>query len=243
MPLLLSLLVFTLGGLTKLQFLVVGFPMGVFVLRDAWQRRLGVPQLALLAAYAVVAVGVPLAWYAYAPATPAARTLLTILLIQPLWTVIRVDIGRWMHPSPDTAIELLNPGTRAELEAATPAGALCLVGPDESGCRQFYFLHKKGFSVEWLSKPWEPAPNGQPYVADCIARGTRYLYLSDTTAAHDPRLQPYLARSLRRVGSFGVWELRPHPALAAVRNSVHSVVLVVGQHQRAHRAAPGLLAL
>jgi hypothetical protein len=64
--LVLSLAAVALGGLTKLQFLVVGFPIAVFVVRDLLTRRLAWSQLAQLAVYAVLAVGVPLAWYAYA---------------------------------------------------------------------------------------------------------------------------------------------------------------------------------
>ena len=64
--LLLSLLATTLGGLTKLQFLVIGFPIAVFVLCDLWQRRYSRAELAQLLAFAVLSVGVTLAWYAFA---------------------------------------------------------------------------------------------------------------------------------------------------------------------------------
>lgn len=64
--LVLSLAAVTLGGLTKLQFLVVGFPIAVFVVRDLLQRRYSGRECLLLVGYAVLAVGVSLAWYAYA---------------------------------------------------------------------------------------------------------------------------------------------------------------------------------
>lgn len=64
--LLLSLLAVALAGLTKLQYLAVGFPIAGFVIRDIGQRRYSGGQLVQLASYAVVAVGGPLAWYAYA---------------------------------------------------------------------------------------------------------------------------------------------------------------------------------
>ncbi|MCA8831627.1 ArnT family glycosyltransferase [Hymenobacter pini] len=66
LPFVLSLLAVTLAGLTKLQFLAVGFPITVLVVQDVLQRRISWPRLGLLAGYAVVAVAVPLAWYAYA---------------------------------------------------------------------------------------------------------------------------------------------------------------------------------
>ncbi len=324
--LILSVLAVALGGLTKLQFLIVGFPIGVFVVRDLLQRRLAWPQLAQLAVYAVVAVGVPLAWYAYAlhliktsgltdfglefrPASdlatglaiikrnllsdwpevllgygalvllvlglwrlvrhapvrhpwflpglawglallayylielrqmqyhtyymlpllpvlmllaawgaawlrrqPSTRPwLLALLLVQPVWAFTRIGVNRWLKGGPDVAPELYTPATRAALEAATPPGALCLVGPDDSGCIDFYFLHKKGFGFEHPGQLTEPSPTGRPYVADCVAQGAHYLYTNDSVTIHDPRLQPFLGREVKRVGNFGVWELRAAP--------------------------------
>lgn len=327
--LMLSLLAVTLGGLTKLQYLVVGFPIAVFVLRDLLQRRYSWVELCELLSYAIVAVGVTLAWYAYAlrliarsgltdfgletrPATdvatalfilqrnlisdlpevllgygslllfvvglwrlvrhapfwhpwfgpglawglallayyfielnqmrnhayyllpllpvllllaawggawlqrfPRARPLLLVaLLVQPLWAVARIDWGRWVHHSPDVPLELFNPASRAALEKATPAGALCVVGPDDSGCIDFYFLHKKGFGFD---QPGQLTAigytSGHPYLADCVAEGARYLYINDTTSLRDARVLPYLDREITRVGNFRVWALRTpaHP--------------------------------
>jgi len=319
-----SLGAITLAGLTKLQFLVAGFPIAVFVVRDVLQRRYTGVQLTQLLGYAVVAVGVPLAWYAYAialiktsgladfgleirsapdlaaglaiikrnllsdwpelllgygalgllllalwrlrrppvrhpwfgpglawalglgayyllelrqmeghtyymlPFLPlllllaawgaawlrprAAPVLLVLLLVQPVWAFARVGWGRWLHGSPDVAPELFDPVSRAALEVATPAGALCVVGPDESGCKAFYFLHKKGFGFERPGQLAEPAAAGRPYLAACIAQGARYLYTNDAAALRAPGVQPYLGRQLAQVGAFGVWELRvPNP--------------------------------
>jgi hypothetical protein len=316
-----SLLAITLAGLTKLQFLAVGFPMAVFVVRDVLAQRYSGAQVAQLLGYAVVAVGVPLAWYAYAiglietsgltdfglemrpaadlgaglaiikrnllsdwpelllgygalgllllglwrlmrqppvrhpwfgpgvawalalgayylielhqmeghtyymlPFLPlllllaawgaawlrprAAPLLLVLLLVQPVWAFARVGWGRWLHGSPDVAPELVAHASRAALEAATPTGALCVVGPDESGCKNFYFLHKKGFGYEKPGQLGQPAANGQPYLATCIAKGARYLYTNDTTSLHTLQLRPYLGQQLTKIGSFGVWELR-----------------------------------
>ncbi|GAA4362567.1 hypothetical protein GCM10023185_30620 [Hymenobacter saemangeumensis] len=322
----LSLLGVTLGGLTKLQFLVVGFPIAVFVVRDILQRRLSLAALGLLLGYALVAVGLPLAWYAYAlkliessglndfglelrPASdfitglnifkrnllsdwpelllgygmvvlllvglwrllrrpplrhewflpglawslalaayyfielrqmeghtyyqlpllppllllgvwgaawlrryPRGRVLLLVALVSlPLWAFLRVNVGRWMKPLTEP-IELTDPANRLALETATPPEALCVVGPDISGCKYFYFLHKKGFGFDWPSQLVESSSNGKLYVADCIDRGARYLYTNDSTTINDVRLRPYLDRQVRRVGSFQVWALRPAPA-------------------------------
>jgi hypothetical protein len=322
----LSLVGVTLGGLTKLQFLVVGFPIAVWVIRDVLHRRYSVADIVQLALYAVIAVGVSLSWYAYAlhlihtsgltnfgiefrPAPslaagltiikrnllsdwpelllgygalgllliglwrlvrhapvrhpwfvpglawglalaayyiielrqmeghtyymlpllpvllllatwgaawlrrfPKAKSLLLILLVvQPIWAFARVNYGRWMTRDPDVAPELFNPITRQQLTLATPANALCLVGPDNSSCINFYFLHKKGFGIEWPGKLVEPTATGQLYLAECVAHGARYLYTTDSISLRDARVKPYLGHKLKQVGNFAVWELRPKP--------------------------------
>ena len=40
-------------------------------------------------------------------------------------------------------------------------------------------------------------------------RGARYLYTNDTTLVRDPRLQPYVSQSIKKVGDFQVLALRP----------------------------------
>lgn len=323
LPLLLSLLAVTLGGLTKLQFLAVGFPIAVFVLRDLLQRRYSGAQVAQLFFYALVAVGVPLLWYRYAleliqtsgladfglefrPAAdlraglaimshnlvsdvpevllgyvplalmlagvwrlfrhraarhawflpgvawslalaayyfielrqmkhhtyymlpllpvllvlaawggawlwrlPKARPwVVALLLLQPALTFARISWPRWLHNGPEELAELFPVATRAELEAATPSGALCLVGPDDSGCIAFYMLHKKGFGFDQSDQLFAATPTGKPYVANCIDKGARYLYIRDTTVVHDQRLRPYLHQKLKQVGLFSVWSLQ-----------------------------------
>jgi 4-amino-4-deoxy-L-arabinose transferase-like glycosyltransferase len=329
-PLLLavSLVATVLGGLTKLQFLIIGFPIGVLVLRDALEKRLSARDWVLLAGYAAVAVSLPLGWYVYAdhliktsgladfgllirPETDpavAARIiqrnlisdwpevllgygslvlllvgrvrlvkqpptrhpwflpglvwslallayyllelhqmrhhlyyqipllpplllvgtwgaawlarhpkgrpwLLALLLVQPVWAGVRVGWLRWVKSDPNVAPELYAPVTRAALTAATPAGALCVVGPDESGCKMFYFLHKKGFGFDTPQQLAGPVSDSssQPFLANCVARGARFLYTNDTTTLDSPLVRPYLARQVRRVGQFQVWALQPAP--------------------------------
>jgi hypothetical protein len=332
LTLLLSLLAVTLAGLTKLQFLAVGFPMAVFVIRDVLQQRYSGPKIGQLLLYAVVAVGVPLAWYRYAleliqasgladfglefrPAAdlgtalailshnlvsdipevllgyvplallvagiwrlfraaptrhpwflpglswgaalaayyfielrqmkhhtyymlplipvllllaawggawlwklPRARGwVLVLLLLQPALTFARISWTRWLHRGPEDMPELFTPTTRATLEAATPPGALCLVGPDDSGCIAFYLLHKKGFGFDRTEQLLETTSSAKPYIAKCIAQGARYLYVRDTAVIHNQRLRPYLHQKLKQVGSFSVWSLQAaaqHPTQA-----------------------------
>jgi hypothetical protein len=324
--LVLSLAGVTLGGLTKLQFLVVGFPIAVWVIRDVVQRRYSAVDFLLLTIYAALAVGLSLSWYVYAvhliqtsgltnfgiafrpaadlatglsivkrnllsdwpelllgyggaalllvglgrlvkhppirhpwfipglvwglalavyyvielhqmeghtyymlPLLPmllllatwgaawlarfpsAKKWLLLLLIVQPVWAFARVNYDRWIRRPPYVAPELFNPVTRAQLEAATPANALCVVGPDNSSCIDFYFLHKKGFGLEWSGQLVEPTENGQLYLAKCIAHGARYLYTNDSLSVRDARVQPYLAQKITQVGAFTVWKLRVKP--------------------------------
>ncbi|PJJ48476.1 ArnT family glycosyltransferase [Hymenobacter chitinivorans] len=333
----LSLLLTTLAGLTKLQYLVIGFPIAVLILRDLWQRRLSWRRDALpLLVFAVVTVGCTLAWYAYAvrlietsgladfglelrPASdlaaavktlthnlisdipellinygnfgllvlglvavarggyvrrywfgpllawalallayhlielrqmsvhqyymlpylpvlllvvvvgagwlaqqPKWRWALALLLVaQPVLAFVRIAPARWMGGAREVPTELFEAATRAELSNAVPDSALCVVGPDESGCKYFYFLHKKGFGYNESAQLFAPGAGGQPYLANCIQRGAQYLYTNDTTLlTQDPRLQPYVARTVRQVGSFRVLALRP--AVSATPDSTTS---------------------
>jgi hypothetical protein len=59
-----SLLGATLGGLAKIQHLVIGFPIAVVVLKE--KGRYTLSKLAALALYALVSVGLTLGWYFYA---------------------------------------------------------------------------------------------------------------------------------------------------------------------------------
>ena len=139
----------------------------------------------------------------------ATTVLLVLLLLQPVWVFARINWGRWLHHSPDVAPELFAPDTRATLEAATPANALCLVGPDDSGCINFYFLHKKGFGFSKAADLTAATSSGQSYLQDCIAKGAQYLYTNDSTVLQNPALQPYFNKQLKQVGSFRVIQLQP----------------------------------
>lgn len=322
----LALLATTLGGLTKLQYLVVGVPIAAIVLTDAVRGRLPWRRLGWLVGFASISVGVTLAWYAYAlrliassgladyglevrsaaswhtalailqdnvvsdvpelllnfatfglvllgtwrlwqerrwrhpwfgallawalallvyhllelaqmdhhhyymlPYVPvlllvalvgvawlrrqsraaASAVLLLLLVAQPVLAFIRIVPPRWLHPERGLPAEFGNAVYRQQLRAATPDSALCVVGPDESGCINFYFLHKKGFGFNQSDHLLRPAANGQHYLATCISRGARYLYTTDTAVVRHPQVRPYLGQQLRQVGSMGVWRLHP----------------------------------
>jgi hypothetical protein len=104
--------------------------------------------------------------------------------------------------------ELYNPGTRAQLQAAIPDSARCLVGPDESGCIYFYFLHKKGYGFSASEELFAPDSTRRPYIAQTIAGGARYLYTPDSALVADSRLRPYVRRRVQKTGNFYVLELQ-----------------------------------
>jgi hypothetical protein len=82
------------------------------------------------------------------------------------------------------------------------------VGPDDSGCIGFYMLHKKGFGFDHPEQLLDTTPGSKPYIASCIGKGARYLYIRDTTIVRDQRLRPYLRQKLKQVGLFSVWSLQ-----------------------------------
>jgi hypothetical protein len=322
----LSLLATTLGGLTKLQYLVVGVPIGALILRDwvqgrfDWRSRLGP-----IALFAGVSVGLTLAWYAYAlrlielsgltdfglevrsasswaaavailkdnvvsdvpelllnfatfgllllglfaiwrkrywqqsmffplfawslvlgvyhllelkqmadhqyymlPHLPvlllvavvgakwlreqsgrgAHLALWVLLLAQPALAFVRVVPPRWLRGPNGLPPELYYNDSRARLRAAAPDSALCVVGPDDSGCIDFYFLHKKGFGFAAKDQLFAADSTGRPYLSRCIQAGARYLYTNDSTLIADPRLKPYVRQPVVRVGDFRVVALQ-----------------------------------
>lgn len=320
---LLAVLLTTLAGLTKLQYLAIGAPIAVVILRDLWLRRLAWARLPALGLFGVVAVAVPLAWYARAvrlikesgladfglelrPAD-SLRTALRILRenlvsdlpellvgfpgfvllvlglvalgrggharrpwfwpllgwaavllayhlielsqmdvhqyymlpylpllmlavalgavwlqqrqrgafwlalllgLQPVAAAVRIIPSRWGGGPREIPRELYYADSRQELETAVPNDALCLVGPDISGCKYFYFLHKKGFGFGAPEDLTAAKPNGGTLLDSAVQAGTRYLYTNDSTMLNNAQVQPYLGREVKRVGEFRVLELR-----------------------------------
>ena len=139
---------------------------------------------------------------------PGLGWFILLLLAQPLWAALRV-LPRWVEAPRDVPQELYYTATRVALQKAVPDSALYPVGPDESGCKHFYFLHKRGFGLNTPKQSSSKTKHGQPYVADCIMRSARYLYLSDSTLLTHPRLAPYLGRRIARVGTIQALELQP----------------------------------
>ncbi|MFD2785814.1 ArnT family glycosyltransferase [Hymenobacter rubripertinctus] len=316
-----SLLAVALAGATKLQYLVVGAPMAVVVVQDLVRGRLSSRRLGWLALFGLVAVGLPVTWYAYAlhlidtsgltdfglevrsatslatalailkdnlvsdtpelllgfatfgllllglgavvgerkwqhpwfgpllgwalallayhllelrqmdahqyymlPHVPvlllvavvgagwlsrqrarwAAPLLVLLLVAQPVLAWVRIVPARWLHGPRELAPELYYEASRAQLRAAAPDSALCLVGPDNSGCIYFYFLHKKGFGFSGRDDLFARDSTGQTYLTTCLRGGVHYLYTDDSVLVTDPRLGAYRPQLMEQVGRFRV---------------------------------------
>ncbi|MCC3155942.1 glycosyltransferase family 39 protein [Hymenobacter sp. 15J16-1T3B] len=348
----LALLLTTLAGLTKLQYLAIGAPIAVLILRDLGLRRLTLARLPLLGLFAAVAVAVPLAWYARAvrlikesgladfglelrPADSISTALrilrenltsdlpellvgfpgfvllllglaalvrggyarrfwflpllgwaavllayhlielsqmdvhqyymlpylpvlmlvvalgaawlqrqkrgalwLALLLgLQPVAAAVRVIPSRWGGGPREIPAELYYADSRQALETAVPNDALCLVGPDISGCKYFYFLHKKGFGFGATEDLWNAKPDGSTLLDSAVRAGTRYLYTNDSTALHNEKVRAYLGREIKRVGEFRVLELKQR---AASETDASETVPALTQNRNRPAAMPGL---
>ena len=62
----LSLIAISLGGLIKIQYLSVGFPIAVIVLRKAFQHKISKKTSILLTVFGIISVCLPISWYMYA---------------------------------------------------------------------------------------------------------------------------------------------------------------------------------
>ena len=68
-------------------------------------------------------------------------TLIIIsLFLSPIATGFRIIPSRFTKTNPGIPTELYNDSTRNKLIQAAPNNALCIVGPDISGCIYFYHL-------------------------------------------------------------------------------------------------------
>ena len=135
--------------------------------------------------------------------------LVILIIAQPVLACIRILPARWLNDNRGVPPELFNSKTRNELINAVPCDALCLAGPDVSGCIYFYFLHKKGFGYEYsddlASKIYE---NNISYMDHCIQLGAKYIYANDSSIMRNKKLQPLFDNEIKKVESFYVIKLK-----------------------------------
>lgn len=127
-----------------------------------------------------------------------------ILLLHPTLAATRIIPSRFTKADPGIPIELYQDASRKLLQNSVPSDALCLVGPDPSGCIYFYHLQKKGFG---FNSSEDLFYNNDSSLKASVRRGAQYLISNDTNLMKDMRLKPYLQDSVTRVGSFFVYSL------------------------------------
>jgi hypothetical protein len=133
--------------------------------------------------------------------------LLLLLLAQPVLAATRIIPSRWMNENKSVPKEFLDTTTRAELESATPPNELCIVGPDNSGCIFFYFMHKKGFGFADKNDLLAAAANGKTVLENNIAQGAKYFITNDAGIITDERFHPFFLSQEKKVGNFYVMRL------------------------------------
>lgn len=127
-----------------------------------------------------------------------------ILIAQPVFCSLRMIPSRFMGRS-NIHEEFYDQSLRKKLVDAVPSDALCIVGPDVSGCIYLYELEKKGFSYSDSCQLVDQI-YGKSFIEPYIDKGYKHLYSNDSAMVHHKNIKDFL--SLRcRVGSFWVYDL------------------------------------
>ena len=146
------------------------------------------PPLALILGYGAARLWAGPAW--------GKRMVIVCLALLPLTTSLRMRT-RWNEASPGFNAGLWK--YRAELRAATPPAARCIVGNDLSHYLWFYHLDRQG----WAFAQDEISPTA---ARGMVEAGARYLY-TDSDAA-ERTLQPLEDSLILRRGTIRVYRLR-----------------------------------
>lgn len=107
------------------------------------------------------------------------KLVLVLVVLAPFLAFLRILPVRWLAKDKAVPSALYNGESRRILSNATPNGTLCLVGPDETRCEYFYFLHKKGFSFAQRDQLFQRDSTGIPKIESDIRQGARYIYTND----------------------------------------------------------------
>jgi len=134
-------------------------------------------------------------------------TLIIIsLFLSPIATGFRIIPSRFTKTNPGIPTELYNDSTRNELIHTVPNNALCIVGPDISGCIYFYHLEKKGFGFNNVNDLAEKIGN-ETRLEHYVRRGARYIYTNDSTLQNLNDVKKYFVL-IKNIESFKVYKLK-----------------------------------
>lgn len=132
--------------------------------------------------------------------------IICLLFLSPILTAFRIIPSRFTKKNPAIPMELYNEEVRTELIKSSPQDALCIVGPDYSGCIYFYHLEKKGFGFNNVTDLSEYM-NGETRLENYVRRGARYIYTNDSNINSLPFLNENFDL-INKKGDFLVYKLK-----------------------------------
>lgn len=126
---------------------------------------------------------------------------LILILLQPVLAFVRIVPPRFWAGENDEKSIFYSKIQLDKLQKCTDNKSLCIIGPDDSRCIFFYFLHKKGFGFgeEGLSKE---------QMENYISRGAKFLYTSKNDIFLKGELNPYIDNKICMEGGFYVYSLK-----------------------------------
>ncbi len=134
------------------------------------------------------------------------KLIVVLMILSPVLTSFRIIPSRFTKSNPGIPIELYNNESRNILINSAPQDALCIVGPDISGCIYFYHIEKKGFGFDNINE-LEKQVGNSTLLVNYIQRGARYLYTNDTSSINNTLINTYF-EEINRVGDFCVFKLK-----------------------------------
>ncbi len=124
-----------------------------------------------------------------------------LLFLQPILAGIRIIPARFLSEEKGAGSILQNMESLSRLKKAVPDSSLCVVGPDNSRCIFFYFLHKKGFGFG------DQIITGNE-LKEYRKKGARYLYSSSRDWINKPDISNLLGQKLAQEGDIQVYSLK-----------------------------------
>jgi hypothetical protein len=122
-----------------------------------------------------------------------------LLGLQPILACIRIIPARFWTKEQNYTQVFYDENALKRLQEMTSDSSLCIVGPDDSKCINFYFLRKKGFGYsESISKI---------ELENYIKRGAKYIYTTQSELIMDPEKAELFNEKIGQEGDFLVYSL------------------------------------
>ncbi len=105
------------------------------------------------------------------------QIMLVLMLLSPVWAWARIN-RNWQEQNFRVAAELIVPQNQEKIRHLSSQRKFWLVGPDQSGCVDFYYLQAKGF-------PWYNLEEKSDLFEKFIKDGAEGLITNDTIHAQE----------------------------------------------------------